>query len=377
MDKDIKLELVNNFEGFFRLEEEWKELLKQTNLNSIFLTWEWVFAWWKYFGHNYKLWLIIARSGKDGRLAGIAPLVLKERSLIKKYPCCYTFSFLGAGRAAGDYIEFIIKPGLEEIIGSLFVEYLVSNCKGFWPLVRLDGVLSESRMVELFRKNPSIKKIHIHRDVCPYVLLPDSWEDYISHLGAKNNRNLRRVQRKLEREYGDAVQYKAVTSENDLNDYMTNAFLLHQKVRKSHGEAGSFNDPAMREFHREVAGDFLKKGWLRLYFLSVAGENVAMAYCFFRNRILYSYSVGYDPDWKSYGVGKLVYTHAIKQGISDGAEEFDFLRGDHPYKYYWTDKMRNILFLRLSPAPMGSLLIDLYRSARGFRRFWRKIRKTG
>ena len=52
------------------------------------------------------------------------------------------------------------------------------------------------------------------------------------------------------------------------------------------------------------------------------------------------YATGYDEAWARYGPGRRVMAAAIRSAISEGAIEFDFLRGAESYKEAWTSRAR-------------------------------------
>ena len=45
---------IENFESLPINKYEWNNILKKSNNNNIFLTWEWLSTWFKYFGTNKK-----------------------------------------------------------------------------------------------------------------------------------------------------------------------------------------------------------------------------------------------------------------------------------------------------------------------------------
>jgi CelD/BcsL family acetyltransferase involved in cellulose biosynthesis len=47
------------------------------------------------------------------------------------------------------------------------------------------------------------------------------------------------------------------------------------------------------------------------------------------------YLSGFDPQWAAFSPGVLLIAHAIEEAIREGQQEFDFLRGNEPYKYLW------------------------------------------
>ena len=51
-----------------------------------------------------------------------------------------------------------------------------------------------------------------------------------------------------------------------------------------------------------------------------------------KRKFLY-YQSGYDPAWRSKSVGLVLLAHTVRDAFAEGLAEFDFLRGDEPYKY--------------------------------------------
>jgi CelD/BcsL family acetyltransferase involved in cellulose biosynthesis len=91
----------------------------------------------------------------------------------------------------------------------------------------------------------------------------------------------------------------------------------------------------VRAFHLEAASRFLERGWLRLHALRFRGEVAAVLYCFLCRGTLYYYGGGFDPYLARLSPGTVLTGHAMAEAVREGAAEFDFLRGDEPYKYAW------------------------------------------
>ena len=74
----LSIEILTTDYKFYELKNEWNDLLSNSSSDSIFLTWEWVSTWWKYFHSNSAPWIITARHPDTNQLLGIAPLVIKS-----------------------------------------------------------------------------------------------------------------------------------------------------------------------------------------------------------------------------------------------------------------------------------------------------------
>src|ERR1051326_5877037 len=61
------------------LRPAWNALLLESSSATIFLTWEWVWAWWCTYGKPGEL-RILAAYNESGRLRGLAPLRRQDAS---------------------------------------------------------------------------------------------------------------------------------------------------------------------------------------------------------------------------------------------------------------------------------------------------------
>src|SRR5947207_3225723 len=102
---------IENTAEFERLGEEWNPLLAASNARSVFLTWEWLHAWWKHLSDGRRLSILAMRQA--GALVGIAPLAVRPALHRRMLPFQGT-EFLGCGTAGSDYLDFIVRPESEE-----------------------------------------------------------------------------------------------------------------------------------------------------------------------------------------------------------------------------------------------------------------------
>lgn len=54
----------------------------------------------------------------------------------------------------------------------------------------------------------------------------------------------------------------------------------------------------------------------------------------------YGYLSGFDPAYAFESPGTILLDHAIREAAREGCSEFNFLRGQEPYKYAWRAKDR-------------------------------------
>ncbi|HSA99777.1 MAG TPA: GNAT family N-acetyltransferase [Anaerolineales bacterium] len=358
----IRIDLVRSTEAFLALESEWKALFERCDIRNVFLTWEWISAWWRHFSKDTNLWVMASRLNQSGELVGVAPLVLYSR-YFTPWRAYRELRLMGSGVAAADHLDFLIAAEHQDEMATAFASYLWET-RDQWDVLRLDSLVPHSPVVGKLQRRFTHGPNYRHAIPSPYIRLPTDWETYLKRLGKTMRYNIGRYDRHLQKHKAGEASYRKITDDEALEPGLNSLFHLHQQSQQNKGHAGAFHDPHMTEFHREVARTFLRRGWLRLYLLSVGEADIAALYCFhFRDTVTF-YQSGYDLTWRNYGPGRQIMAHAIGRSIADGASEFDFLRGDEAYKSNWATESREDLYLKIPSGALGRLSVYTYAAAR-------------
>jgi len=335
---------------FESLAPAWNNLLEKCRDEStMYLTHEWLATRWRHFGEGWRLNLLLFE--RDRRVIGIMPLVRNEYRL-GPFKLDALESIGGTSR---NYVGLMLPEDRKEVISAL-LDYLKENLHGVGLILRLALVPSDSQFLRLLKSGlASVSEDFAFEErfktLAPYLDLPVSWDDYSSSLGGKRRRMLGRMLRNLEKEHG-AVNFHLCDADS-LEAGLTPFFDLHQQRWQAVGISGSFADPRVKEFYREVARKFLNRGWLCFSSMNVNGKLVSAMYGCIFNRRVYFIASGRDTRYSKYNVGQLHMIHVIKDAVSRDLTEFDFLQGDEPYKFYWTKSARR--YMRVTIIKKGFL----------------------
>ncbi|MFC1847906.1 GNAT family N-acetyltransferase [Chloroflexota bacterium] len=335
----MDIRVVADWKEFESLAGIWDGLLQQAGEeNSIYLTHEWLTTWWRHFGEGSKLNILLFE--KQGRIIGIAPLMkteyragfLKLRTLetIGAVNCNYVWVMPSENRreAIAALVSYLDKALASD--GLVFRVTLVPEDSEFLALVRRHGP-------ELSGNLASEEKV---MTLAPYIPLPATWDDYFRTLSQKRRWVLRRSLGYLQEAH--RVEFNEC-AEDALEDRLTTFIDLHQRRWQSANIRGIFSYPKTKEFYRDLAGRFFEKGWLHFSRLTVDGETASAVYSYVYNGKFYASTMARDIRYSRYSVGHLHYMFLIKDAIGRHLQEFDFLRGDEPYKFYWTKSVRRYL----------------------------------
>ncbi len=324
---------------FHSLKSEWQLLLSGSKADCYFFTYDWLSVWAKHFKASSEPYILIARGAESGDLLGTIPLAIETTHNQIGLPI-KKLSLMGNGSTEVDHLDFIIKKGFEAEVSKAFVGYLQKQ-KGHWDILFLDGLANSSLAFKTLVENFHTKQVLTYTESCPYLSLPESWESLRQTLGKNMRYNLGRYKRKLEKAYSGKIEFKLVESIETLNEVLPKLYSYHHFLQQAkNGESGIFEDDHVADFHTELSKVAMRSDQLRLYYLSIDSQIVAVLYCFkYKDSVLF-YQAAYDLNWKKYSPGRLLLAYVIEASIAEGAMEFDFLRGDESYKSSWTSDSR-------------------------------------
>ena len=312
------------------MRETWNNLLDASDCKTVFLTWEWQFTWWESFGG--ALFIITVFEEED--LVGILPFVTSRKLGFD------SLSFIGSPPHS-DYLDFIIKRHYEEKVISFFVKsILAENCN--IGIIHLDNINERSPNTQCIASAFPVSQYRTRKKqrLCYYLALPGSWQEYLSSLSGHRRYDLRRKARLIASDFD--INWGMVSDGDDLQRRMGDLFDLHQKRMHQLNRYGVFSKTQAVCFHRRLSEHFLKKGYLRLYYLELDGKPVASLYMFGFNNIMHHYITGFDPDPAYYRYSPCDYLlgRSIEDAFGEGIEECDFLLGEGEYKSRWTKAQR-------------------------------------
>jgi CelD/BcsL family acetyltransferase involved in cellulose biosynthesis len=345
------IEKIESAEAFRKLSAEWKELLNASPANCLFLTWEWLFTWWKHLAEGRKLSLLTLRRGRE--LLAIAPLALGPREL-KSFSPFRSLEFLGTGIIGSDYLDLIMKREREKEGLQEMAEYLA----GANRTIKLDHVNRKSCLAaELARRLKELGwgMCEAKSNVSPFIdLSGHSWESYLATLGSEHRYNFKRRLKNLMKRFD--VRFEPARTEGERRKALAALIGLHTMRWQNYGNRGAFHSPAVLSFHEEMSRIALERDWLRLYVLWLGEKPAAAFYGFRYQGVFYFYQSGFDPGLSKLSVGMVSLGLAIQSALEEGAEEFDFLYGDEPYKFLWARQARELGWMEIYPPGMAGML---------------------
>ncbi len=347
----LRVTEINTLKQFLQLENTWNSVLDRCKDKHPFVTWEYMSTYWKHFGQNAKLRILLVEN--ENEVIAIAPL---KQSRIKlahlfDYDIISPLAF-----GAADYTGFLYAD-LENESSKAILNYLFDYKD--WDFIYFYQFPGTSMNLNMFRVMAhEVNKFEFEKStLCPYLSIPSSVDNLMQGLSSKFRKNLRRSMNKLLQDY-PSVQLKRFDEIGSVEKSMNLFFELHQKRWKERGQKGTFHVQERRDFWLDVARCFSDKGWLALHFLTVDDKPVAALHGYEFNNKMFDSLTGFDPDYSQYSVSNLLLQKLIAKCVTNRIDEFDFLTGDEPYKFSWTKTYRQNLNLKLLSGRLDSSFYD-------------------
>jgi len=340
----MEIHWIENTVGFDGLREEWDQLLADSASDCVFLTWEWLRAWWSHLAERRQLRIVAVRRGEE--LIALAPFAVRPGSMRRLFPF-RAVEFLGSGTAGSDYLDVIVRKGAEaEALNEL------SRALGRWNLILEFGQLRGSGSVAANLGSrlgqQGWKSAQTKVNTCPFIdLRGHSWTTYLATLGSQHRYDVQRKMKKLSKQF--EVVFERVEKEEQRDPALQLLIALHNKRWIERGGSDAFHTAGHVAFHTEFTARALCRGWLRLYVLRLDGKPASAFYGLRYGRTFYFFQSGFDAQYARHSVGLVTMGLAIQTAIEEGAEEYDLLHGDEAYKFHWARDSRDLARLELYP----------------------------
>jgi len=318
--------LLNTLEDFKKLAPAWNSLLAESVSNLPFLRHEYLLAWWDSLGGGEwdlgELAIVTAHRGEE--LVGIAPLFLttheEKASLL----------FLGSIEIS-DFLDFIVREAdLAEFIHGL-LGFLDSHATLAWDALDLQNLIEDSPSLPLLQAESTARGwdyAQSRLQPAPYLQLNGDFDAYLAGIKKKQRHEIRRKMRRAATDEREVTWYIVDDPEKLDKNIEACCQLMSQDPEKQ-----AFLTQLMQSQMKAAIRAAFDAGWLQLVFLEVDGEKAAGYLNFDYGNRIWVYNSGLDMKFRDLSPGWVLLGHLLQWANENHRTEFDFMRGDEPYKY--------------------------------------------
>jgi CelD/BcsL family acetyltransferase involved in cellulose biosynthesis len=334
------------------LRGEWNALASEDSRDGFFRTATWYLTWMRCVRPDARPFVITVR-GAGGRLLGLAPLCLVPfRDL--------GFSLAGVGFGgrevvSGDFLDFPSVPSARAEVIAAALECL-SDLRRRWSILVLGELLAGGDLhaaVEAWAQRKGFAIRLQEERICPYIALPDSFEEYLRGLSSATRYHIRRRAREVLERHG--CQIELCSKPDEVRAGLESLIRLHLARWRHVNDPGSLDRPGFARFLQETCAGLATDGGCRIHVVKHEGLVVAALLAFHFGQSALYYQAGWDPGSPLHrsSPGVVLMARSIEDAIERGLRYYEFLRGDETYKGHWTKTYRRtvtVLIARTLPA---------------------------
>ena len=246
---------------------------------------------------------------------------------------------------------------------SLLIGELMKQLRGReFDIIQLSYLRTDTAFYQAARKIPGfltrcyLPKIDEHWRMS----VPETIDNFYASRSGRHRRNLQRYIRKFEDEYPGERKYVKYTGESDVAEFIRIAADISSRTYQSALGVGVVNDEETR--HRVTAA--AKHGWFDGVVLFAGDKPCAFQSGLRYGTVYYMASIGYDPAFKSYRFGTILFLKVLESLCDDRSiDMIDFYFGDAEYKkHYGTEHWPEACAYIFAPR-LHLILINMLRSS--------------
>ncbi|TXS56654.1 GNAT family N-acetyltransferase [Streptomyces sp. t39] len=316
--------------AFTELAPEWGRLHRACGAATPFQSHAWLDSWWRSYGAEGRLRVVLAR--RDGRLIGAAPLMLVHRPMPLLVPL---------GGAISDYGDLVVDDGQADRALRALSHGLERAARG--AVVDLREVRPGAVAERLYEQWAG-PRARLDDSVCmelPAVPV----EDLVRRMPAARAQRARSKLRRL-----DALGIAAATVAADaVPDAVDRLLRLHELQWRGRGVNVEHLRPRFREHLVRAVTRMTADDEATLTEFRMDGEVVAVGLTLRAGRMSGGYLYGADPVLRERkaDVATMLLAQDARQAAGHGLAVLSLLRGSEPYKNHW----------RPEPVTSGRLLL--------------------
>jgi hypothetical protein len=315
---------ISSISALPSLKKEWDELYCSSSLNSIFLSYEFVYLWYSCFAGPDDVRVYPIYEGN--KLIAFLPLVLLKARPLRVLSSLVNNHCFHAGP--------LVRKGYEQSYERCIIDYLPLRKNEWDVLIYHSGYSFQTHQ---YFKNISQTPLHLQERILPTytILLPDSYDSYINNaLSSKLRNNIKKWTQRLSM----LPSYKFSHYRGDAAISSWPTFLAIEDSGWK-GQGGSSIKKLSLDYQSYYDGllhILAKHDQLHMYFLEIDGRAVAGTFGYEDMEILHYAKTGYIEDnHSSVSPSNLVLMYVVKDTINSlpDVKRINQFPWDYGYKH--------------------------------------------
>jgi CelD/BcsL family acetyltransferase involved in cellulose biosynthesis len=306
-------------------EAAWDGLLARSDADPLFLSWQWLTHWWRFYGSALELSPQIYAFYRDGSLIGAAPFyqrtVVRAGILRTRTMQMIGHTWRDPVPLISEYLDVVAPAAELDAVRTQCVHTLLDAPTWTEFVIGLTSVGSQWRAAFAAAQGGRCYARDLDRSVSYHADLSQGFPAYLKGLGQNTRRSVWNLRKRLTEEHGETqLEFLAP---GDIDAGFADLNRLHEL---------RWNRPAFPserlEFHKSFAAGLAARGELAFTRLRVAGRVVSVLYDIRKGTRQYNMKMGFDPALTSrLSLGLVHFGYALEAAAQRGVMLYDFLAG--------------------------------------------------
>lgn len=309
----ISTRILNGFEELYCCPDRWDQVLCLGQTNTIFLTWQWLRAWWETLGEGD---LLLVAAERESELVALAPLYAVEGMGF----------FLGAGES--DYVDFLGQSTDPGIMAEL-LQTARRHVPGFVGF-RFHEIPDRSGTGESLREAASRIGLECFDEgELPSVEIDlagqaDVIRDAVSRSMLKRENYFRRHGTFEVRQFRDV---KAI------HPHLAEYYAQHLARWQAKGLPSPYSNPRRRAFLERFLELAEGTDWIRFLRIDWNGRPLAFEFAWYYRGTHYSAPWCFAVEFANHSPGHVLLRQSVLAALAEGLGAYDLGAGDQAYKF--------------------------------------------
>ena len=349
----VSTQVIRSIDSLDRLAESWNSLRPEFNSPMQDFSWSQVCA--KSICANDKLRIVV--SSLDEKVVAIAPLIQSQGIFSP-------LKMLGVG-SLYEPMDFLYADPLA-------LNSLAQALKQLGQAIALERVPSESPVIAALQQAYQRSGwVHISPSgLCPYIPLSTAWTTPEQQFNSGRRSDFRRAHKHAHK-LGEVTYEILAPTPAEVESLLAEAYQVESKSWKGKIGSALAIDRNIGDFYRQYALKASQQGILRLCFLRIDGQAIAMQIAVEYDSRFWLLKVGYDENFSRCSAGNLLMLHTVKYAAESGFESYEFLGGEESWTKVWTQLVRSSVSIRIYPASISGIANFATDAVKSLRSKWK------
>lgn len=308
---------IDTFAEFQSLRSDWDAAFARDPHASVFMSWPWQRGWIDVTPHP---WTVLAAREND-RSPCVAFLPISLRGSRSPLRIDHLREIHMAGEPTADYSGFLVHPDAQVEALNAIARHISDVLP--WERLRFEEV-NDPRLPEFLAHLPNALSVVEHQGTpCPRMPLPASWDEFMQGMSYTSRQSLRKRMKKAE------CAFRLTRFDGASDEHQIDALIL-LAINRTREQP----DPNIWRLHSMLRHCALA-GLAHMVMLwkddtPIAGVASLINH---KTKSMGLYVTAFDEAHSDYSPGRVAVALSIRDAIAMGMREYDFLRGEEPYKF--------------------------------------------